>query len=369
MQIVRVDVYGYDVTYVGGAFELSGGRVVESLPSTVVRLTTDDGTVGFGETCPLGAAYLPAHGEGARAALRELAPAVLGLDPREPAAVDDRLDERLLGHAYAKSAIDVACWDAWGRASGLPVCALLGGRRLESFPLYAAIPLARAQDMAAEVERLAGAGVRQFQLKVGTEPRADAERVRLVLEALGGAGVVVADANGGWRAQDAVVAARLLERCDGLYLEQPCPTLEECLYVRRLTSLPLVLDEVIDDVSTLLDAFHAGAMDAVNVKVSKVGGLTRARLLRELCEALGIALTVEDTWGGDPATAAVSHLAASARRESLFSVSFINDFVNEHVAGYTPRSSGAVGAAPDRPGLGIDVDVDQLGEPLFSCAV
>lgn len=365
MRIVRLDVYGYDVTYVDGTFELSGGRVVDSLPSTVVRITADDGTVGFGETCPLGPAYLPAHGEGARAALRELGPAVLGLDPRETAVVNDRMDERLLGHAYAKSAIDVACWDAAGRAGGLPVCALLGGRRLDSYPLYAAIPLGSSEQMAAEVERLRGLGVRQFQLKLGTAPRDDAARVHTVLEVLGGDGVVIADANGGWRAQDAVVAARLLERSDRVYLEQPCPTLEECLYVRRLTTLPMVLDEVITDVAALLRAFHAGGMDAINLKISKLGGLTRARQLRDLCETLGLALTIEDTWGGDPATAAVSHLAASTRPESLFSVSFINDFVNEHVAGRRPRSDGAVGAAPTGPGLGIAVDLERLGEPLF----
>jgi L-alanine-DL-glutamate epimerase-like enolase superfamily enzyme len=365
MRIAALDVFGYDVTYVDGAFELSGGRVVESLPSTVVRVTTDDGIAGFGETCPLGAAYLPAHGEGARAALRELGPSVLGLDPREPATLNDRMDTRLLGHEYAKSAIDVACWDAAGRAAGVPVCVLLGGRRLESYPLYAAIPLGPPERMAAEVERMRAAGVHQFQLKLGTEPRRDAARVHTVLEAIGTEDLVIADANGGWRAQDAVVAARLLEPLDRVHLEQPCPTLEECLYVRRLTTLPMILDEVVTDVAAFLRAFQARGMDAINMKISKVGGLTRARQLRELCERLGIGLTIEDTWGGDVATAAVSHLAASTHPEALFSVSFINDVVDQHVAGYRPRSRQSIGAAPDGPGLGIDVELDLLGEPLF----
>jgi cis-L-3-hydroxyproline dehydratase len=369
MQVVRLDVYGYDVTYVDGAFELSGGRIVASLPSTVVRVTTDEGITGFGETCPLGAAYLPAHGEGARAALRELGPAVLGLDPREASVLADRLDARLLGHEYAKSAIDVACWDAAGRASAVPVCVLLGGRRLESYPLYAAIPLGPAAKMAAEVERLRAEGVRQFQLKLGTEPRADAARVHAVLEATGDDDLVIADANGGWRAQDAVVAARLLEPLGRVYFEQPCPTLEECLYVRRLTTLPLILDEVITDVPMLLRAFEARGMDGINLKISKIGGLTRARQVRELCERLGIALTIEDTWGGDIVTAAVSHLAASTHGQTLFSVSFINDVVDEHVAGYRPRSERFVGAAPTGAGLGIEIDVDLLGEPLFGFAL
>jgi L-alanine-DL-glutamate epimerase-like enolase superfamily enzyme len=219
--------------------------------------------------------------------------------------------------------------------------------------------------MAAYVGARQAEGIHRFQLKVGADPYEDAERTRLVVDHTQAEDVIVADANGGWRLQDAVVAARLLERSDRVYFEQPCPTLEECLYVRRLTTLPMVLDESISDVSTFLRAYQAGGMDAINIKISKVGGLTRARQLRELCELLGIALTIEDTWGGDPATAAVSHLAASTHPDALFSVSFINDFVNEHIAGYVPRSEGSIGAAPADPGLGIDVDLERLGEPLF----
>ena len=151
MRIARVDVYGYDLTYAHGTYVMSGGREIVSLPSTVVCITADDGTQGFGETCPLGPAYLPAHGGGARAALRELGPALLGLDPCALATVNDALDAALLGHAYAKSAVDVACWDLLGKATGQPVCTLLGGRRQATFPLYIAVPLGPAEEMAAYV--------------------------------------------------------------------------------------------------------------------------------------------------------------------------------------------------------------------------
>ena len=99
-----------------------------------------------------------------------------------------------------------------------------------------------------------------------------------MVEATGDDDLVIADANGGWRLQDAVVAARLL---DGprraSFFEQPCPTLEECLVVRRRTTLPMVLDESITDVQSLLRAWRRAAMEAINLKVSKVGGLTRAQ--------------------------------------------------------------------------------------------
>ncbi len=368
MKITRVDVFGYDLTYVHGRYVMSRGRVIERLASTVVRITTDNGLEGFGETCPLGPSYLEAHGAGARAALRELAPALLGLDPRELACVGDRMDEALLGHGYAKAAVDAACWDILGTSASLPVCTLLGGRRHDTFPLYIAIPLGPPEEMAAYAEARRAEGIHRFQLKLGADGRADAARVHAVLEATGDEDIVIADANGGLRAQEAVIAARLLEPYERVYLEQPCPTLEECLYVRRLTTLPMVLDEVITDPTTFLRAWHACGMDAVNVKISKVGGLTRARRLRELAEAVGVSLTIEDTWGGDLVTAAVSHLAASVDERLLFTVSFMNDWTNEHIAGYEPRSQVGLGRAPERPGLGVDVDVAALGEPLFSAA-
>jgi L-alanine-DL-glutamate epimerase-like enolase superfamily enzyme len=366
VQIARVDVYGYDLTYVYGTYVMSGGREIVSLPSTVVRVTADDGTEGFGETCPLGPAYLPAHGAGARAALGELGQALIGLDPCATALVNDALDAALLGHAYAKSAVDVACWDLLGKATGQSVCTLLGGRRQASYPLYIAVPLGPAEQMAAYVTARRAEGIHHFQLKLGADPHADATRVRAVLAATSDEDIVIADANGGWRMQEAVVAARLLEGLDRVYFEQPCPTLEECLYVRQRTTLPMVLDEVITDAGAFLRAFHAGGMEAINLKLSKVGGLTRARQIRELAETLGIRLTIEDTWGGDLVTAAVSHLAASVRPEALFTVSFMNDWTNEHIAGYEPRSRNGVGAAPLGPGLGVEVDVEMLGAPLLT---
>jgi L-alanine-DL-glutamate epimerase-like enolase superfamily enzyme len=366
VRIVRFDVFGYELTYAGGTYAMSGGRVVERLASTVVRIVTDEGLEGYGETCPLGPAYLPAHAEGARAALRELAPAVLGLNPTEPTVLYDRMDAALAGHAYAKSAVDIACWDVLGHAAGLPACALLGGRRQASFPLYIAVPLGPVEEMAASVERHRAEGVHSFQLKLGADPYEDARRVRAVLDATTDGDVVIADANGGWRLPDAMIAARLLDEMPRLFFEQPCATLAECLSVRRHTSLPFILDEVITDIGSFLWGWREQAMDAINLKLSKVGGLTPARQLRELAETLGIALTIEDSWGGDLATAAVAHLAASTRPEALFTVSFMNDWTNEHVAGHRPRSKHGRGSAPTTPGLGVEVDAELLGEPFFS---
>ncbi len=365
MQITQIEVFGYDLHYVHGDYVMSGGRVVRALPSTVVKVTTDQGIAGWGEVCPLGQTYLPGFAGGARAALRELAPALIGADPLNLAMINERMDGVLRGHAYAKSPVDVACWDIMGKATGQPVAALLGGQRQDKYPLYVAVPLGSAEEMAAYVQARRSEGIHRFQLKIGGTPQLDAARVRLVVEITEEDDVVIADANGGWRLQDAIVAVRLLEPLPRVYLEQPCPTLEECVTVRRVTTLPMIYDEIVTDVPSLLVAVQRGGAGGINLKISRVGGLTKARLIRDLCEALGVSLTIEDTWGGDLVTAAVSHLAASVRPEALFTVSFMNDWTKEHIAGYQPRSRDGWGGPAQGPGLSVEVDAQALGEPLF----
>lgn len=367
--IERVTVFGYELTYAHGDYVMSSGRVVNRLASTIVRVTTADGAEGFGEVCPLGTTYLPAHAEGARAALRVLAPAVLGAEATNLADVHRRMDGALRGHEYAKSAIDVACWDAFGRIVGQPVAALLGGILQPQLPLYVAIPLGPPAEMAAFAGREREAGIHRLQLKLGDDPAIDAQRVRAVLDATGPGDEITGDANGAWRRQDAIAFANLVADAPRFRLEQPCPTLEECLAVRRLTRLPMVLDEIIVDLPTLVRAAGLEAMDQVNLKVSRVGGLTPARAMRDAAVALGIRLMIEDSWGGDVVSAAVAHLAAGTPPDALFAVSFMNDWTNEHVAGHQPRSNGGLGPVPTGPGLGIDVDPAALGEPILEVAI
>jgi len=340
--IDRIDVFGYELTYAHGDYVMSSGRVVNRLPSTLVRVTTRDGAEGFGEVCPLGSTYLPAFGEGARVAIRELAPALIGADATNLADVHRRLDDRLKGHEYAKSALDVACWDAFGRLVGKPVAALLGGVLQRELPLYVAIPLGTPASMAAFVARERSGGIRNFQAKLGAEPAEDAQRVAAILAATGPGDAVIGDANGAWRRQDAIIAARLFEGFERFRLEQPCPT--------------------------LVRAAGLDAMDQINLKISRVGGLLPARLMRDVAVRLGIRLMIEDSWGGDVVTAAVAHLAAGTPPEALFAVSFMNDWTTEHIAGYQPRSSLGMGPVPEGPGLGIEVDVAGLGSPLFTVA-
>lgn len=368
MKIERVDVYHFDLTYVHGTYIMSKGREITSLPSTLVCVTADNGHQGWGEVCPLGTTYLPAHAQGARAALSLLTAAVIGIDPTNLAAVNEAMDSALSGYAYAKSPIDVACWDLMGRVLGVSVTTLLGGLLQDTFPLYVAVPMGTPEEMTSYVLERRKEGIHRFQLKVGGDPTLDGVRARQIIDATGDDDVVIADANCGWRLNDALIAARAMEGLPRLYFEQPCPTMEECIEVRKHTTLPMVYDELVTDLPSLMRAIREGGAGALNLKISRVGGLTQAKLLRDVCEALGLQVTVEDTWGGDVVSAAAAHLAASTRTPSLLTVSFMNDWTNEHVADYQPRSVGGSGSAPTGAGLGIGVNVSTLGKPLFSTA-
>jgi cis-L-3-hydroxyproline dehydratase len=364
--IQRLDVFTYDLTYRHGSYVMSKNRVITTLTSTVVRIETSGGLVGYGEACPLGPAYLPGFAGGVRAAVAELAPSLVGHDAINLTGVNDLMDSALVGHGYAKSPIDIACWDIFGQYTGLPVATLLGGIRQARFPLYVAIPLGEPEEMAAYVRRERENGIRRFQLKLGGRPTLDAVRARAVIDATDEDDIVIADANGGWRLQDATAGVRLLDSLPRIMLEQPCPTLEECMAIRRLTTLPMVLDECITDIQDLMRAYTANALDAVNLKVSRAGGLTKARLLRDIAGDLGLRLAVEDAWGGDLTTAAVSHLAASTSPEALMHASFMNDWTSEHIANYQPRSDAGFGQVPRAAGLGVEVDQDLLGDPVFT---
>ena len=150
-----------------------------------------------------------------------------------------------------------------------------------------------------------------------------------------------------------------------VYIEQPCLRYEDCLSVRRNTNLPFVLDEVIDGVSEILRASNDLTMDVVNIKISKFGGLTRAKQARDLCISLGVAMTLEDTWGGDIVTAAISHLAHSTPTEYLFTATDFNSYVTQPLANGAPRRIDGRMSSSKEAGLGIDPMMDVLGEPEF----
>lgn len=363
MKIKRLLAYKVDLPLYETTYKWSGGKSVTVFDSTIIRVETDTGLVGHGEVCPLGPFYLPAYAEGVRAGLRELGPHLLGQDPRELGKLNRLMDAALKGHPYVKSGIDIACWDILGQFAGLPVCELLGGRYGEDFHLYRAISQETPEIMASRVAQYRAEGYRRFQLKVGGDPDVDIARIHAVAAELQPGDRLVADANTGWTQHEAMRVTRAVTDVD-VYIEQPCLTYEECLSVRRHTNHPFVLDENIDGLDVLLRAKADLAMDVVNLKISKLGGLTKIKQARDLCISMGIAMTLEDSWGGDIATAAIAHLAHSTPTEFLFTSTDFNSYVTVSTADGAPQRVNGRMAASKLPGLGIQPKMEVLGKPL-----
>lgn len=364
MKITGVKAYQVDLPLNEGSYKWSGGKHVEVFDSTVVALETDEGLIGYGESCPLGPAYLPSYALGVRAGIEELAPTLIGLDPTNILHVNRVMDNALRGHPYVKSPIDVACWDLLGKVTGQPICTLMGGRFGEDFVLYRAISQQDPADMAANVAGYRAEGYTRYQLKVGGDPDVDIDRIHAVAAEMQPHEKLVADANTGWLRHEAM---RVVDACKDVdvYIEQPCLTYDECLSVRRHTNRPFVMDECVDDVQMLCKGLADMAFDVVNLKISKLGGLTKAKQARDLCVSHGIAMTLEDTWGGDFVTAAIAHFAHSCPRELQFTSTDFNSYGPVVMADDAPQRQGGRMAATTTPGLGCTPKMDVLGDSVI----
>ena len=367
MKISALNVYQVDLPLKEGRYSWSNGNFVEVFDSTVLEIVTDEGLRGYAECCPLGSAYLPSFALGVRAGLAELAPSLLGQDPLNIGAINRTMDAALRGHPYAKAPVDVSCWDLLGKATGRPVHSLLGGAAQEDIVLYRAISQEEPEAMARKVEGYAAEGYTRFQLKVGGDANDDIERIGSARSVVKPSDLLVADANTGWTRHEAARVVGAVSSLD-VYIEQPCPTYEESISIRRRTALPFVLDEIIDTPNALVRGIADDAMDVINLKISKVGGMTNARLMRDMCVAHGIPMIIEDSWGGDIATAAIAHLARSTPEEFTFAATDFNSYGTVNTATGAPRRDNGRMTASDRPGLGIAPIFDALGAPVASYA-
>lgn len=364
MRIARLRLWHVPLTS-HAAYHMAGGKSCDTVETVVLALDTDAGLTGWGEVCPI-PHYLPAYARGVAPAIEEMAPMLLGIDPVGPEAVMARLDAFLQGHPYAKSAIDVALWDLTGKAAGLPLYALLGGRQSPDMPLYHSITCVDPHEMARIAADAQKQGIAQFQVKLGADSdwQADVARLRLVREAVGEGPLVYGDWNCGASSLEATRVGRTVGELD-IMLEQPCASIADCGRVRAATGLPMKLDEAAHDTASLLEGHARGCMDAVAIKTSKFGGLSAARRGRDLCLHLGARICIEDAWGSDIATAAALHLGAATPPTALLNVCDLSGYVAPRLAPEGPaRSNGRI-APPEGPGLGLAPDPEVLGEPAL----
>ncbi|MEM6986475.1 MAG: mandelate racemase/muconate lactonizing enzyme family protein, partial [Pseudomonadota bacterium] len=349
--------------YVGGAYVWGAGNAIETAIATVVVIDTDAGLQGCGEFTPCGENYMVAHSEGVEALARLVAPRLLGEDPRQVARIERLLDHWVQGHGYAKAPFDAACWDLLGQASEQPVWMLLGGKLTDGAPMYRVAPQKATDETLVEMQGYREAGYRQFQIKVGGDWSTDIDRIEAGVALLQPGEKAMADANQGWRVDNAIRVARATRELDYI-LEQPCRTYEECQQVRRVAEQPMKLDECVTGLHAAQRIVTDRGAEICCLKISNLGGLSKARRVRDFLVENRIPVVSEDTWGGEITSTVVAHFAASTPAEYLQNTT---DLMH-----YNTRSTGVGGAwsqdgklyAPDTPGLGVTPDFDSLGEPV-----
>ncbi len=363
MRVTCVKAYRQFQPFREGLYGTSGGQA-SGFDSVVVSIETDEGVTGWGEMAPLGSFYSPAFSSGARAGISDLAPQLIGLDPTQPRAIRYQLDAMMNGQAYVKSAVDMACWDVTGKAAGRPLFELLGGRHGDSVALYRAIPSASPAEVLQRAKDHLAAGYRRLQLKVGTDPNLDSAVVSAVRSAVDPDVAVFADANGAWTTHDALRFVKLTRDLD-LSIEQPCRTHAECAAIRRVCTHPIILDECIDSLAALLSAREDAVADGVTIKLSRVGGITAAVLLRDVAVELNLPVTIEDTGGASIDTAAILHLSISTPERLRIHTCDFNGWVTVDNASGLPVPDHGRMRPPAGAGLGVEVDVEALGAPFL----
>ena len=364
-RIAEIHVYSKTLPVKNGPYTMAGQEVWE-LDTTIVQMVGENGVSGWGEVCPLGTLYAPIHTGGLWAGLELFAPAIIGADTT-PRNIVQILNKTLNGHNYARAILDIAVHDLMGKSLGVPVSTLLGGAVQNRVKSYYVLGLKPVDDVLELARLKVDQGMKRLQIKIGRPDLAeDIEVIHRVYEAVGATTDLIADGNRGLSGRDAV---RLSQACRDIpiTLEQPCDMIETNRAIRSQLCHPLFLDENILDVNTAVDVIGQGLVDGFSMKISRLGGLSQFGVFRDVCAARGLPHTVDDGWGGNILAAATIHMASTVSPKFLEAAWLATPYQE---AGYAPDKlitieNGYV-EVPKGPGLGVNPDPDQFGDPILS---
>ena len=322
----------------------------------IVHLDTDEGISGLGEICSV----FSRRGRMLCADVEALlAPAVVGLDAFDLTRIIRAMDAALTGSEPAKAGIEMAVWDVLGKALGVPVYKLLGGRVRESVPLSISITFGEPEQMAEAAAAHAKAGFRTVKVKVGQGADRDVAAVRLVREAVGPDHRVRVDANMAWRtAKEAIRIIRRMEPYDPELIEQPLRPreLDAMAEIRRNVAVPLMVDESVWGPRDTMEVIRRCAADIVNVYVTESGGIRPAADTITMCEYAGLPCMIGSMPEHGIGTAAQIHLAIASPNVTLDSDTCGVLYHQEDLLKEPLRIENGHAWAPEGPGLGVTLD-------------
>lgn len=364
MKIKSIEIYSHDLPVKNGPYVMANANVW-SLEAILVKLTMDNGLIGWGETCPVGPTYAESHALGAIAALTQMAPGLIGLELDGLRKLHCHMDGLLNGHNYAKAAIDIAAHDVMGKHTHQSVATLLGGAMTDRIPSYYATGIGEPDEIARIAIEKMKEGYPRLQIKLGGRPiEIDIETIRKTWEAIGTHMCLAVDANRGWIKRDTI---RVSRECQDIpfIMEQPCNSAQDLFDLRSQVSHPIYMDESGVDINTVTRALGTGMIDGFGMKVTRFGGLQPMTTFRDICAAHRIPHTCDDSWGGDIIAAACTHIGATVMPKLLEGVWIAAPHIDGHYdskAGIKIR--GGHIDLPEKHGLGIVPEDGLFGSPV-----
>ncbi|MCZ2344006.1 MAG: hypothetical protein LC104_19750 [Bacteroidales bacterium] len=365
MKITHVEPIPVDVPLKKGlTAKTAHGEHVTS-PFVIVRVHTDEGIVGLGEAT-ISALWSGETQGGAMALIQHyLEPVVVGLDPRDITAVRRAMDFKAKVNPFTKAAIEMACWDIAGKAVGLPVYQLLGGKVRDQIRIKLVLWATEIPPVLAMAERFLNQGVTCLKVKTGLGPEGDITRVRAVRKFAGPDMPITIDSNTGWTVSQARYCLHQLRDINLLLAEQPImPGDPEALAdVRRDAPCPIMADE---SVFTLTDAWQVAshrAADILSLYPGKHGGIQATGEIVAVARAAGLRCAIGSNLELGVGTAAMLHVAAAFPEidSDTFPADTIGPLYHEGDLITNPLDLGPPYArVPTGPGLGVELDEDQL---------
>ena len=335
----------------------------------LVTLQTDEGIVGYGECDP----WPLFTGDSAEVSTlileKHLAPMLLGADPTNINELHRRMDAIIRGQHLTKSAVDMAAYDIWGKATGMPVHQLLGGKRRDSMRCMWSIGGSTPEESATDVLEAQSLGYDGCMIKIGgPDYKLDADRTRAVREAVGPDFPLIVDANQGWDVDTAIRYWKRIRDCDILFFEQPLQSwdVDGMAKVRRAIDIPLSADEGVMTLADARNLVKAEAVDVFSIKVTKNGGIQPAKALCEFAAAHGIQVFFNSMIEEGVTQAASLHIGATCANivttigHAYFSPNRLNgDICSYHT--FIHPEKGCVDV-PNGPGLGIELDPEAIAK-------
>jgi L-alanine-DL-glutamate epimerase-like enolase superfamily enzyme len=352
MKTTRIRFFKTPLPYVGGSYGWSAGNAINRAMSSDVVIDTDAGLPGWGEGCPWGHTYLPAHGPGIRAWLRTLDHITRIIDLQFP------------GQPSVKSPIDMACWDILGQASDMPLWKLMGGQEASPVLVNPSIFTNTPDEMIALIEKAAAKGDTVHSAKVGgTDIGQGIDQINAISASLPTGHKVTFDVSRAWQPAVAIEVLNCTSALD--WVEQPCETLGLCAHVAKPVSNPIMLDECMHSFGDHLEARKRTACEGVKVKPNRVGGLTKARQIRDFSVSVSWQMHLEDLGGSVLADTAAIHLAASTPDANRLASWLCHCHLSvDPVPGQGTRNTQGIAVPPSLPGLGVSPDPYILGDPV-----